>query len=561
MAHKAEVYPRKFCEAVVRGIRKQIAADGGWRLYHRNERQMVEVWAEEEEEEEQAEDIPDPALQGAEVIGEGRQEGEITPEERRAVDKLHRGLGHPALPDFIRFMKAARVKGEVVRWAHKNFKCEACQSRPKPKQVRVGSIPKTYQPNKVVGVDLIYIPEVGGQRLAPALSIVDWGSNYQMVDLLPNKDPEVVWQAMWGTWMRTFGCPEVIICDRGSEFLAEFVRKATGHGIVTFQVGARAPWQNGKTERHGAHFKELLEKARNETVLADERELKLLMQEVESAKNRFSNRSGFSPVQRQIGQWPRSPTELLADEAIDPMLVSGAMVDDVERLHTMRRIAQKAFIEHNARKAVQKIKQTRGKTTVEYQPGDYVYVYRVHKQRKRRDGARQDVDHARNKPTWVGPGTVVTVDGANLWITVWGELWKVAREQCRLATSMEKSGIELVLGECKEVIEEYRKNSRRTGYKDLTEEPWPEQDDEEAAEEEDEEEMEQRHRVRFRDEEEDGYEPSLAEEFEAPGDQRRASVQTIEEPERERTTEQIETAAGKATAVRKRQKERQALGR
>ena len=42
----------------------------------------------------------------------------------------------------------------------------------------------------------------------------------------------------------------------------------------------------------------------------------------------------------------------------------------------------------------------------------------------------------------------------------WGELWKVAKEQCRLATNMEKSGIELVLSECKDVIEEYKKNSK-----------------------------------------------------------------------------------------------------
>ena len=62
-----------------------------------------------------------------------------------------------------------------------------------------------------------------------------------------------------------------------------------------------------QTERHGDHYKELLEKARSEVVLTCEKELRLLMQEVEQVKNRYSNRSGFSPVQRQIGQWPRSP--------------------------------------------------------------------------------------------------------------------------------------------------------------------------------------------------------------------------------------------------------------
>ncbi len=258
------------------------------------------------------------------------------------------------------------------------------------------------------------------------------------------------------------------------------MKNAAAYGVVVFQAGARAPWQNGKTERHGAHYKELLEKARGETVIANDQELQLLMQEVEGAKNRFSNRSVFSPIQRQIGQSPRTPAALLADDVIDPVLVSGALVDNVERLHEMRRIAQKAFVEHNARKTAQTIQRSRHKVAQEFEAGDYVYIYRVYRMRKVR-GARmqQEVDFARNKPTWVGPGTVIAIDGPNLWVTVWGELWKVAREQCRKATSMERQGIELVLSECKNVIEEYKRSSKKAGFKDLTEEEWPQLLDEE----------------------------------------------------------------------------------
>ena len=135
---------------------------------------------------------------------------------------------------------------------------------------------------------------------------------------------------------------------------------------------------------------------------------------------------------------------------------------------------------------------------------------------------------------------MVTVDGANLWITVWGELWKVAREQCRLATNSEKEGIELVLKECAELIDEYKKTSKRAGYKDLTEEPWPdleEEDGEEAAEEVVKERGEKR-KVRFQ-EDDDLYEPTTEEETDDRGDleeRRRASresVQTREEPEGE----------------------------
>ena len=276
-------------------------------------------------------------------------------------------------------------------------------------------------------------------------------------------------------------------------------------------------------------------------VITTEDELKLLMQEVESIKNRYSNRSGFSPTQRQIGQWPRAPTEITSDEVIDPALVSGALVDDLERLWEMRRVAQKAFVENNARKAVQKVANSRSRQAVTFQPGDFVYVYRVHKLRKRKAGGEALVDYARNKPTWVGPGTVVAPDGANLWITVWGELWKVAKEQCRLATNMEKHGVELVLSECKDLVEEYKKTSKRAGFKDLTEEPFPDLalEDEEAMDHETED-----RQVRFDEVPDVSYSPSLLDEdletpavpVPAPLEARRVSVAsqvTQDEPEAE----------------------------
>lgn len=514
-AVKAQVYTKTFCEEIIKGIKEQVVADGGWardeKLVYVTEGDEAEVEAYALEDEglmdEEAEEQMAPEGQGLEeAVGEGGGSEAVSPQDQAAVLKLHKGVGHPALPDFLRFMKAARIRGEVVRWASKHFKCETCEAKPRTKTVRPATIPKTYQPGKVLGVDLFYIPGVGGQQLVPVLSMLDWGSNYHMVELISNKEPSTVWNTLWGCWARTFGLPEVLVCDAGKEFAAEFIKTATANGVVVYPVGARAPWQNGKTERHGHHFKELLEKARTEMVVTQEDELRRLMQEVESIKNRYSNRSGFSPVQRQIGQWPRTPADITSDEVIDPSLVAGALVDDVERLWEMRRVAQKAFVEHNAKEAVGKALRGRARTSVEFQPGDFVYIYRVHRQRKRRLGIALDVDYAKNKPTWVGPGTVVCPDGANLWVTVWGELWKVAKEQCRLATNLEKHGVELVMKECKDLVEEYKKTSKRAGYKDLTGEPFPEDslEDEEQPQEED------KRRVRFSEEhEEEAYSPSI----------------------------------------------------
>lgn len=105
-------------------------------------------------------------------------------------------------------------------------------------------------------------------------------------------------------------------------------------------------------------------------------------------------------------------------------------------------------------------------------------VYRVPRMKKRKYGPIEHSDQASNKPAWVGPGTVIALDGANLWVSMLGEFWRVAREQCRPATTDEKAGIEAVLQDCEELIEQYKRSPHKAGYKDLTQEEWPPEDEE-----------------------------------------------------------------------------------
>ena len=251
-----------------------------------------------------------------------------------------------------------------------------------------------------------------------------------------------------------------------------------------------------------------------------EEDLRALMHEVEQAKNRFSNRAGFSPVQRQIGQWPRIPKCLLTDDNMEAGLLGGMVSDDIERLHEMRRAAQKAFADYNSRQVLHRAVQGRSRTAVNIKPGDYVYVYRVPKPRLRRRGGREAAEVGSNRATWVGPGTVLAEDGGNLWVSMLGELWRVAKEQCRPATREEREGVEAVLGHCKELIEEYKRNPHRAGYRDLTQEEIPE--DEPGAPEQE--------QAAIPAEEDEGYTPSVGEADPPPPDEEERSHA---EPEQE----------------------------
>ena len=355
----AQVYPDKLCQAISNGIVEYLNGISNYAM------------EEEEEDEDMAPDEPEP------VQDEGPGDYTPTEEEKKAVMRVHRAVGHPQDREFIRFLRAARVRGEIVQWASKNFKCDVCESKRHPKAPRPTALPRAYQPNRVLGLDLFYVPAPGnGKQTVPVLNILDWGTNYQMCEVLSGKSPNEVWEAYMSTWARTFGHPEVITCDAGREFLGEFIQRAASEGIVIHQIASKAPWQQGKTERHGGHFKELLEKVRSEVVIQSTRDLKQIMVEVEQAKNRYSNRSGFAPVQRQIGQWPRLPTSIMSDEAVDPTLLNGVITDDLEKLHHMRTIAHKAFCEHNAKSTFRRALRARPRVWVDYKAGEYVFVFR-----------------------------------------------------------------------------------------------------------------------------------------------------------------------------------------
>lgn len=272
----AQVYPELLCEAVAKGI-----------MAFLKKNQTTYVMDEEEE------------------SGEGPGLYEPNKAEKRAIMKVHRSVGHPQKQEFIRFLRAARVRGEVVRWASKSFRCDVCEAKAHPKIPRPTALPRAYQPSQVLGIDLFYAPAPGsGKQTTPVLNMLDWGTNFQMCQVLEGKNPGEVWDACVSTWARTFGHPEVITCDAGREFLGEFINRASDEGIVAHQIGSKAPWQQGKTERRG-HFKELLDKARSEVVVQDLRDLQRLMAEVEMAKNRYSNRSGFAPLQRKFANGRR----------------------------------------------------------------------------------------------------------------------------------------------------------------------------------------------------------------------------------------------------------------
>ncbi|CAE7422825.1 C15C7.7, partial [Symbiodinium pilosum] len=251
----------------------------------------------------------------------------------------------------------------------------------------------------------------------------------------------------------------VLIADQGTEFLANFKAKCSDLGIVLHTIGARAPHQQGRTERHGALFKAVFQKAVWDCPPQDHHEWRLLLRETEAAKNKSFNRSGFSPVQRMMGHAPRTNGEVMSDDIIDPAFLGQGQ--EMEKLLSARRAAQKAFVEINTSEAVKTALRSRSRVHRRFAPGEVVFVWRSWKEK----GVL--------KPSWVGPAVVLMPEGANAYVNTQGRLWKVCNEHLRLGTSDEVRGIEAV----HEVFEDLKQRFDRAGSRiieDHTQDPLPE---------------------------------------------------------------------------------------
>ena len=94
------------------------------------------------------------------------------------INKLHINLGHPALASFLRFLRAGRVRPEILQWVRKHFSCETCKALVLPKAPRPALVPKSYAPGVAVGLDLFFVPDLLNQKSILILNVVDLGTNY-----------------------------------------------------------------------------------------------------------------------------------------------------------------------------------------------------------------------------------------------------------------------------------------------------------------------------------------------------------------------------------------------
>ena len=152
---------------------------------------------------------------------------------------------------------------------------------------------------------LVWIFLKSNHPMAPkslSATLVCWGTLYQLCFPILDKTVATVSKCITERWIQYFVPSLVIIADQGKEFVGtHFKEFPNANSILLHIIDVRAPWQNGRTEQHGDIYKKIFEKARWMHSPSGPDALQRLAMECNAAKNRLSNRSGYSPLQRVFG--------------------------------------------------------------------------------------------------------------------------------------------------------------------------------------------------------------------------------------------------------------------
>ena len=403
-----------------------------------------------------------PAINQVLATEEGKN-ASISTQEKSMVLRAHVNLGHPQMKEFVRLLRAAGTRPDIIDYVMKEFVCEGClKERRQPSRLPAAT-PRTYDFNVVIGVDLLFVMGCKPTDEHPILNVTCLGtlySTFTMVDAT-RRSSAMVWSSFLRSWVRTFGAPSFLLYDQGLEFQGAFVEGLEELGIQPIVIDRDSPYQNGTVERRGGLFKEVYYKTRELRQPADLQEVQDMVHEVAWALQTMTNRSGFSPAQRVFGRQPSIAMELLNDAGTFEQTQSPTADAAWLRADEIRQAARKALMEVDGRERLNRAvraRPRRQREEHEFKEGDPVYVWRQGK---------------RGAQAKVGPCFVVLQKGSTVWVTRRGELWRCNKTQVFKMGNLEAQGLEVIPAELLRAKERLRFHPEKLGFIDVEQEGDP----------------------------------------------------------------------------------------
>ena len=384
---------------------------------------------------------------------------ELTNQEKRAVLRSHVNLGHPSQDEFVRLLKAAGCRADVISYVQREFTCSGCDLEKRPPTRLPASTPRCYDFNVVIGIDVLFVHGLDNRTEHPVLNITCLGTLYSTFGLIDHtrRSAQLTFKAFERMWLRTFGPPEFMILDQGTEFTgAAFQAGLERHCVQPLFIDQDAPFENGVTERRGGLFKNVYYRSRELAQPRDMDEVEALIYEVSWSLQTMCNRSGYSPAQRVLGKQPRVTMDMISDG--QSYELSTTMDTAWRRAEELRTAARQALIEQDSKERLARARRSRPRRQLErhvFREGQPVTVWR-----QGRRGALAKV----------GPCFVVCQQGHTVWVSRRAELWKCHVSQVFPMGPLECQGLEVLPRDLLQAKERLRFDSEKLGYVDVSQE-------------------------------------------------------------------------------------------
>ena len=347
----------------------------------------------------------------------------------QALRRLHQNLGHPRAIDLARHLKLAGAKTEVVKAAHQ-LRCATCERHANPGTRRPAKVHVPLDFNHEVGVDtfVLYTPD---KTKLNVMSILDVASGYHVVKLLTGRSSPDLGQAFIDGWISWAGVPHRVLVDQERGLMKDFTSMLEEKGVKVNYIAGQAHWKNGPVERQNHWFRVIWDKTIDHAAITDD-DVEWTLAQVAHAKNTMRRKHGYSPSQWVFGSEPRIGKSIIDEDEqlnIHEQLVTP---DDAKvRQDQIRQAAREAFTKSQADSALQRALLGRPRTSKDFSQGDWVYIYRKSKNAGGAARLRQGASE------WIGPGTIVGVEGDSFWVSRGGRCLLCAREHLRHAESEE----------------------------------------------------------------------------------------------------------------------------
>lgn len=351
----------------------------------------------------------------------------------KVIDRVHRNLGNPPVHDMVRILKHAQASERAVKLAHQH-KCNFCQTQVKPHVPLPAKSSRPREFNQTIGVDVKYLTGWKPNQKIKAVNIVDQASCYQlMIPFFERETSEVIRRHVAEHWVRVFGPPKEVILDQAQTNLGEGLQGyLESLGSHVHQIAGEAHWQLGRTESHGGWFGRILDRTLAEfsPVTKEAWEDCVLHSHV---KNTMIQSYGYTPHQYVFGRNPDVPTDLMNEPLHVVPATLGLTEEAIAKSQAIRAAARKAVIETLDDKALRLAFSARPRLQQQFVAGDLVAYWRVQKY-------QQGQVHIGGR--WYGTAVVIGSVGKNYVIAHRRQIFRVAPEQLRPATTEEKAIVE-----------------------------------------------------------------------------------------------------------------------